>query len=155
MRRGARQQRRGHRRRRWPRTSTSATTEQGASPNRGPAERRSIVAWSVAGLLVVTVVVAALLVDPDDGFEAGSEVLAWEACRGEVLGRLREPSSAVFPPATEASFRDEDPVWTVSAHVDADNTFGELVRERWVCTIRFGTSGARLVALELSPVVLD
>lgn len=133
----------------------SATTAEGAPYVRGPADRRSIVAWSLAGLLVAGVVVAALLVDTGDGIEAGSEVLAWEACRGEVLGRLRQPSTAAFPLMTDASFRDEEPVWTVSSHVDADNTFGELVRERWVCTIRFGPSGARLVALEFTPVELD
>lgn len=135
--------------------SAAPGAPEGAAPARGPADTRSIVAWSLAGLVVVGVLVAALLVDPGDGIEEGSEVLAFEACRGEVLGRLREPDTAVFPPLTEASFRDEDPVWTVTAHVDAANTFGELVRERWVCTVRFAGSGARLVELALTPVETD
>jgi hypothetical protein len=111
--------------------------------------------WSLAGVLVVAVVVAALVVDPGQRIEAGSPLLAWEACRGEVLGRLRDPDTAVFPSASEAAFQDRDPVWTVTAYVDADNAFGELVRERWVCTIEFGSSGARLVELDLSPVAPD
>ncbi|MFU8841213.1 MAG: hypothetical protein ACNA8R_10905 [Nitriliruptoraceae bacterium] len=103
-------------------------------------------------MLVVAVLVAALLADPGDGIEAGSEVLAFEACRGEVLGRLREPSTAVFPPLGSAVIDDRDPVWTVTSHVDADNAFGQLARERWVCTVEFGASGARLVELALTPV---
>jgi hypothetical protein len=120
-----------------------------------PAERRSVVAWSLAGVLVVGVLLAALLVDRGPDLGPASELLAWEACRGEVLGRLRDPDTAAFPPQTTASFQDEDPVWTVRAYVDADNSFGELVRERWVCTVRFGPSGARLVELELTPVPRD
>lgn len=120
-----------------------------------PVERRSRFLWVLAGLVVVVVVVAALLTDSGGGLETGSEVLAWEACRGEVIGRLREPSTARFPPSSDATFEDRDPVWTVTAHVDADNTFGELARERWVCTIEFGAAGARLVELELTPVALD
>lgn len=145
---------RDHRGGRWPSTSVPASQRPGASP-RSSVERRSLVAWSLAGLLVVSVLVAALLTDTGNGIEAGSEVLAWEACRGEVRSRLREPSTAVFPPIGDASFQDRDPVWTVTAHVDADNTFGQLARERWVCTIEVGSSGARLVELELTPVALD
>ena len=117
-----------------------------------PLQRSSVVAWSLGGLLVLVVVIAALLLDPGPQVTGGSEVLAWEACRGEVLGRLREPDSAVFPPASEATIEDRDPVWTVAAHVDARNTFGELVRERYVCTVEFGASGARLVEMQLTPV---
>jgi hypothetical protein len=104
---------------------------------------------------MVVVVVAALLLEPGGGIESGSEVLAWEACRGEVLGRLREPDTAVFPPLGTAVVEDRDPRWTVTSHVDADNAFGQLARERWVCTIEVGASGARLVELELTPVPLE
>lgn len=114
-----------------------------------------MVAWALGALLVLGVVVAALVTDPGPRVVAGSEVLAWEACRGEVLGRLREPDSAVFPPASEAVIEDREPVWTVAAHVDARNTFGELVRERYECTVEFGPSGARLIGLELTPVLRD
>jgi len=114
-----------------------------------------MVGWVLAGLLAAGVLITALVLEPDDRIEAGSDVLAWEACRGEVLGRLREPDTAVFPPASDAVFRDEDPLWTVRAYVEADNTFGQVAREEWVCTIRFGSSGARLVELELTAVELD
>lgn len=125
------------------------------TPSRGAVDRRSLLGWSLAGVLVVAVLVAALLADPGDGIGAGSEVLAFEACRGEVLGRLRDPGTAVFPPLGSAVYEDRDPLWTVTSHVDADNAFGQLARERWVCTIEFGDSGARLVELELAPADLD
>jgi hypothetical protein len=144
----------GRRRRRWSAASVPVPPGSGTTP-RGAVERRSLVVWSLAGALVVIVLVAALLVETGEGIESGSEVLAWEACRGEVLGRLREPSTAVFPPLGRAVVEDRDPRWIVTSHVDADNAFGQLARERWVCTIEFGGSGARLVELELTPVEAD
>ncbi|MFP4149379.1 MAG: hypothetical protein ACLFUG_08165 [Nitriliruptoraceae bacterium] len=117
-----------------------------------PLRRRSRLAWLLGSVLTAALLAAALLVDTDGGIDGGSPVLAWEACRGEVLGRLREPDSAVFPPPREASVDEQAPRWTVASTVDARNTFGEVVRERWVCTVEFGPSGARLVELELAPV---
>ncbi|MCH8094593.1 MAG: hypothetical protein IH953_08360 [Chloroflexi bacterium] len=71
----------------------------------------------------------------------GSKEKGWYACRVEARKRLKSPSSAKFPPYNSSV---EDLVvhyppsgYTVTAWVDAKNTFGVELRNGYVCGVRF------------------
>lgn len=57
---------------------------------------------------------------------------AQTACEDMVKDKLKSPSSAKFSDVTTTGVGP----WTVTGHVDADNSFGAAIRGTWTCTVR-------------------
>jgi hypothetical protein len=76
---------------------------------------------------------------------------AYYMCKGFVTDRLRAPSTAEF-----GSFNDSrvslvgDAKYAVSGHLDAQNGFGAMIRNRYDCTVQYeGSSRWTLDDLEM------
>jgi hypothetical protein len=64
-----------------------------------------------------------------------------ENCRRVIKGRLIAPSSAKFPGVFSGDFTEPrrnsaDGYWVWRTHVDAQNAFGAMLRERYECVVR-------------------
>lgn len=66
----------------------------------------------------------------------GSEAAAWTACERFVSEQLKAPSTAKFSGFdTEISDRG-DGRYIVQGYVDAENSFGAMIRNDYVCDVR-------------------
>ena len=111
----------------------------------------------------VTVAVLALLLfgfpawcitsmdDVEPGPDRGTHSAAYRTCRDAIRSQLRAPSTAEFPGAAISSARyDLGDTVRVSSHVDAQNTFGAMLRTPWTCVVVYdGADRYRLVGAAL------
>lgn len=114
------------------------------------------------GVLVV-VMVAALFAEGQDRAPqsnaqqsttapGGSNIGAITACEGYVADRLKAPATAKFSgwlDSTTAVLKDG--TIAVRGTVDAQNGFGALIRNDWVCAVRQSGSGYTLQSVDLVP----
>lgn len=67
---------------------------------------------------------------------------AYVASQALVKKQLKSPASAKFPPISQATImKVKDSVYWVSAYVDAQNSFGALIRQEYSGTIAFEPTG--------------
>lgn len=105
------------------------------------------VPWVAIGIAAVVVAVCA------SSFAKGSsepEDLTHQAeghCEDWVKEKLKAPATADF--ATTSTLGTGQGPWTFTGTVDADNSFGAKIRNRWECKIELGdgmfTGTSRLV----------
>jgi hypothetical protein len=104
-------------------------------------------------LAVVALVVASLACNGDGGgtSDTADEIGAFVMCKEFVRDRLKAPRTAKFQSVTQADFDYKGgQTWRVSSWVDAENSFGAMIRTDFVCEIRYeGDDEWRLVDLEL------
>lgn len=82
--------------------------------------------------------------------DAPDEYGARDVCEQFVEKRLKAPATAEFENTATTQAGDE---WTVEGDVDAENGFGALIRNHYVCTVRpTDAAGANweLVDVEMS-----
>lgn len=66
------------------------------------------------------------------------EITAYTMCQKFVEDRLKAPRTAKFPwSASELTTDLGDGRYQVRAHVDAENSFGAMLRTRFVCTVQW------------------
>lgn len=76
------------------------------------------------------------------------EVSAQLACQRFVSARLKSPATASFAPFSEQSIVEMYPgKFNVSAWVDSQNSFGAMLRTRYLCEVRFVDTQAQLLDL--------
>jgi hypothetical protein len=77
------------------------------------------------------------------------------ACQGFVRQRLKSPASATFPnpyaQGTHEMHRLADGVFQISSYVDAQNSFGALIRNTWNCEVRLVAGSYRLTTVLIQP----
>jgi hypothetical protein len=79
-----------------------------------------------------------------------SETMAHIMCQDFVKNRLKAPRTAKFPRSSEARTTDlGNGRYRVISYVDAQNSFGALIRTRYACTVQYtGNDRWRLEALD-------
>ncbi|SNR98957.1 hypothetical protein SAMN06272737_1579 [Blastococcus mobilis] len=96
----------------------------------------------VGGLLILGVIGSIFNgCDDDDSGSSGSDGSdsgAYYACEGFVEDRLKAPSSADFSGYFDSYVIQSGDEYTVSGYVDAENSFGAMLRSEWTCTVRDG-----------------
>lgn len=103
-----------------------------------------VVAAVIVGALFVGALVARAGTPPDRTTDA------YVACRQFVRDRVATPATAEFPPTSGARITgDGDGPYVVAATVDAENSFGALVRSEFTCTVSRVEGGWRLDDLTL------
>lgn len=106
--------------------------------------------WAVIGFVLLLFVgcMALMASGDDDGPEGLREYEARNACEEFIDRRLKSPGSSEYN--HESTVEVSDGGWTVTGTVDAQNSFGALVRMTYSCTVA-GTGGsATLVDLDLT-----
>lgn len=66
-----------------------------------------------------------------------SPYMAFVQCQGFVKAGLRAPASAQFPSKPLAALDTGGGVYLVTAHVDAQNSFGAMLRNDWACKVQY------------------
>ena len=105
---------------------------------------------SLLGLLAVTVLLVSACSSDDGGSgdaDEGDAGTAQVMCREFIKDRLKSPSTADF--SDESPTETGKQTWRVSGSVDSENGFGAMIRNDYVCTIRYaGDDNWRLVKLQ-------
>jgi len=69
----------------------------------------------------------------------------WMEVKEIVEGRLKAPSTAEFCSKSEANIREDGNTWTVSGYVDAENSFGAMIRNDFTVVITFTNDSQYLI----------
>lgn len=100
-----------------------------------------MVALIAGGVVLVVAVVAVLwsvLSDGDDDDEpavAGPDrYAAYDVCRQQVDLQLKAPATAEYPGVSLSSVAQSGNTFTITSHVDSENSYGALIRTEWTCT---------------------
>jgi hypothetical protein len=81
-------------------------------------------------LLIALALVACADIDPKEQESRNAQA----ACRAWVRERLKAPATAVFPLDAENVYRSGNS-FTVQSFLDAENSFGALIRMRYTCIV--------------------
>jgi hypothetical protein len=82
---------------------------------------------------------------------------AWVDCRSFVEQNLKAPASAVFPLSNAPGITIahlSNGRWSVLGFVDAENSFGAMLRQDWGCQISYSGARATLHQLRIGDQVL-
>jgi len=116
--------------------STDPTSTEETKPRRQPWMLYAI--GAVILLCIAAFVFPAVKGDKTDGFDA--QVV----CRDFVRDRLKAPSTADF---SDVDHTGSAPTFTVTGNVDAENSFGAMLRMRFTCVVEDAGDQWRLKSL--------
>ncbi len=104
-------------------------------------------------VLIVMLVIIGLIVLgslPDDGTAGDAGTDAVVACQLAVEDVLKAPSTADHPRlSTVNPVKRSDGSWRVVSYVDAENSFGAMIRTGYTCTARKVSGGWRVDSLDV------
>ena len=108
----------------------------------------------MAGYIAFAILFARLFltVDPSSDIQRNGYIAA-SYCKDFVSGRLKSPSSASFPFLPNSTSHVGDGVYEVHSYVDAQNSYGAVIRTSYTCRVRPNgkpSEGWSLVSLEFS-----
>lgn len=104
---------------------------------------------TIWGGIAILAVLAAILVScvaivskgHDSSSDSRRQVAAFNACKHAVEDQLKAPSSADFQSVFTADYSFTSTAVTVSAYVDAENSFGAKIRNNWTCEADVNSDG--------------
>ena len=88
----------------------------------------------------------------DDAADAAHELTlgAWTACQQFVEARLKAPATAQFPTVDQAAVHSfGSGRYGVESYVDAQNSFGAMLRSRYACALKYDGTNWRLDAINI------
>lgn len=107
--------------------------------------------WGCLGVVVLVFVVTGIFTVAGSGSGADNEaavrqVMAQRACEDEVRGSLKAPATSKFS-GTRATSSGAG--YRVTGSVDAENSFGAMLRNSFECSVSFsgGAASATLISL--------
>jgi hypothetical protein len=73
-------------------------------------------------------------------------------CQVFVERQLKAPKTADFPATSQDKVTHTGSAWTIVSYVDAENSFGAMIRTDYDCTVEYiGNEEWKLISLETSP----
>src|SRR5262245_38063453 len=87
--------------------------------------------YALIVLAVVGLIVWAISAKQNNPETTRSNTAA-QACEDAVKDQLKAPSTAKF---TNERYTDSDPSWLVTGDVDAQNSFGAMIRSHFTCDL--------------------
>jgi hypothetical protein len=86
--------------------------------------------------VIALVLVCSLHGTGASGTEGDRSNAAISACENAVKDQLKAPSTAKF---SNERYTDSDPSWRATGDVDAENSFGAMIRSHFDCDLTRGT----------------
>lgn len=106
-------------------------------PPSSPSRKPRWPAYLVFGVLALVAIVSILISRPSDAKRA--QDAAFDRCEEYVTAKLKAPASADFG---DASLLDHGAGrYTVTGSVDAQNSFGAMIRNRYSCELQVDGNG--------------
>ncbi len=72
--------------------------------------------------------------------DVGDEVKAYTTCKQQIPALLKSPSSADFPFMPPYEPKLSGTTYTIRGYVDAQNSFGAMIRTEWTCSVKYNVS---------------
>lgn len=100
-----------------------------------------VLSYSVMPMMVMAGIKFGELPKPVDSGDKSR--MAYVQCQEQVRGQLKAPSTAHFPWAPDRSVRNESQPnsYVVVGHVDAQNSYGAMLRAQWGCSATYKGHG--------------
>jgi len=92
----------------------------------------------LGGAVLLSVIIGVSSGAHDDGYDSNNEYEAIAQCEAAIENRLKAPSTASFDSSATGSG-----TWIVSGTVDAENSFGAMVRNAFECSVIIDGEHAR------------
>lgn len=96
-------------------------------------------------VLIVLVVILGMIFSPGEKSDERDWALeAYFVAQDFVTTQLKAPGTAKFPLSTDPAVtitRRDNGAWLISGYVDAQNSFGALIRTRYICSVKEGSGG--------------
>lgn len=110
-----------------------ATLSGVTDPQPAPARPKKPPIWFLilAAALTVSCCIGGIVIATGGDGAGDPRTATIVACEGAVKTILKSPASAKFSDQTSVKNGD---AYTVTGAVDAQNTFGVMIRNRWACT---------------------
>lgn len=116
-----------------------------AEAERKQAEQRSATRWAWVIVLVIAAVCGAFIFKSNSDNKPDPAGDASRACENFVKDRLKAPSTAKF--SGESVSDDGTGRYTVTGSVDAQNSFGAMLRDHYSCLMRLDGDNWELITL--------
>jgi hypothetical protein len=107
--------------------------------------------WLLAGIAALSLI--ALGIPPANERECLSEESAYEYAKKMVEYRLRSPSTAEWQSQSEAIILSQDEMecgYQIFSHVDAQNSFGAMIRQDFTITVQFEKESSKWAVRSLN-----
>jgi hypothetical protein len=97
----------------------------------------------IAVLVFALIITGVIVLEPKvQAFLLSNKSVA--ACEASVLERVKSPSTAIF--SDQSTIKTNSISFTVTAHVDAQNSYGAIIRSNIVCEILCISTGCRSIS---------
>jgi hypothetical protein len=104
-----------------------------------PKQQRNILIGIGSIVLVCLICICAFIFSDNTGnATTDHKRMAYIICQLYVEDRLKAPSTADFPSSLSTDIRDlGNNVFEIRSYVDAQNSFGAMIRTNWYCKIQY------------------
>ena len=94
--------------------------------------------WYFSFLLLALAIIIFCMVNTSgrDGASGDPKIAAWVHTQYEVEARLKAPSTAKYPWYESRYVQQDGDIFTVTAYVDAQNSFGAQLRQHFCCKLK-------------------
>lgn len=107
--------------------------------NNNPSQQE-VIKRSIAALFIIAIIGVFIYVNNNDTTKIPSKSDTYISCytysQDLVKKKLKSPKSADFPWYSDNFIKEKGDTITVTAYVDADNSFGASVRTNYIATIK-------------------
>lgn len=98
-------------------------------------------------IAAITVGYVAISLTSLNGPSIPKELIMYDIAKDSVKDILVAPATAIFPDILEVTFKQRtENSWIIASYVDAQNKFGALLRNWWICELVETTNGGFYVA---------
>jgi len=110
-----------------------------------------IVVIAIMALCGLAALASSLNSDSSSRPDVGDDTEAWVMCKQFVEDALKAPSTAEFQNSYDSDITEVgDQRWRVIDQVDAENSFGAMLRSEYDCTVEYrGDDQWRLISLDI------
>jgi hypothetical protein len=105
------------------------------------ADDAAVVSYAMTSLGVMATIDLGTLPPPAD--HGDKSFMAYIQCKAQLKAQLKAPASAEFPPGPDQLLRDryQPDSYAMVSHVDAQNSYGALLRAGWSCAATYTGQG--------------
>lgn len=131
---------------------TGARAGARALPTAPEKRKTGCAAWGCLGVIVIGAVgaiVGAINDPPAVAADRNNASNASGACHSFVEGRLKAPRSAKFDVSAMGAEPVDSLTWNAWGAVDAQNSFGAMIRSQYTCRVRYDRARDEWVSLSV------
>jgi len=111
-------------------------------------KKNKVLLYIVIANVVLWTVLAILLVYTQEEPKSTPEELAYTMAKHVITENLKSPSTAKFQPYSDNMVTENNSKYQVRLWVDSENSFGAMIRTRFIVEIEYDGKNYKLISLK-------